>query len=332
MANENVRRDGTAVVAVERKALAIGNKATEWLKDCMNKNFVTVPAGYDVGSEVSLAMLKLAETKDKNGNCALDICTEASILTQMKLMVANGVSMGKNQCYPIVRGGQLQIMRSYFGTEAVLKRLFPNCIITTNVLHEGDEYDYYRDPETDCDRVENVKTKLENRDKPIIGAYGCIRNKNNNKVMYSEVMTWAEIQTCWKHAQTDKVQKEFPQEMAKRTLINRMCKRYINSSNHIDASTVEAYNQMESQEYDEKEFVAPTTDKDKAIRQKSRGNEGLSAILNAEAEDAVVREPEPEVKEEVAPEAEAPAEPEAKPEEAPTVKVPVEIDDAELPF
>ncbi|WP_262343194.1 recombinase RecT, partial [Lactiplantibacillus plantarum] len=42
------------------------------------------------------------------------------------------------------------------------------------------------------------------------------------------VMTKKDIDTSWSHAKTKKVQNEFPEEMAKRTVINRAAKFYIN--------------------------------------------------------------------------------------------------------
>lgn len=58
-----------------------------------------------------------------------------------------------------------------------------------------------------------------------------------------------DIDTSWSHAKTKKVQNEFPEEMAKRTVINRAAKFYINSSSDNDLF-VQAVNETTSNEYE----------------------------------------------------------------------------------
>jgi len=52
---------------------------------------------------------------------------------------------------------------------------------------------------------------------------------------FTEIMTWDEIQAAWRKSRQNpekegSTHKEFPQEMAKRTIVNRTCKAYLNSS------------------------------------------------------------------------------------------------------
>ena len=284
------------IVALERRATEIAKSTTQWINDCIANKEIKVPEGYDVGSEVTVALMVISQTVDRNNRPALEVCTQASIMTQLRLMAQNGYRMGAKQCYPIVYGTQLQIMPSYFGTIAHLKRLFPEYEVRANVVHEGDEYEYFYNEETECWQIGGLVAKLENRDKPIIAVFGLIKNKNNSKVIYSEVMTWKEVLASWSHAKTDKVQKEFPQEMAKRTVIQRMCKGFINTSNKIDADVAKAYNEMQEGQYDNDKPEVPqdVQEKSKAIRSKSSGNEGLSAILGAQEAQDVEAKPAPE--------------------------------------
>ena len=137
----------------------------------------------------------------------------------------------------------------------------------------------------------NIKSSIENRDKPIVGAYGTIFEKATGKVIFSEVMSWKEILTSWSHAKTDKVQKEFPQEMAKRTLIQRMCKLFLNTEKMSSVEGAKAYNEMTSNSYDNdaQEPSISEMEKRQAIMQKSQGNDGLKSILKKE--EAVEVEP-----------------------------------------
>ena len=310
------------IVALERRATEIAKSTTAWINECIANKEIKVPEGYDVGSEVTVALMMIAQTVDRNNRPALEVCTQASIMTQMRLMAQNGYRMGAKHCYPIVYGDKLQIMPSYFGTIAHLKRLFPNYEVRANVVHEGDEYEYFYNEETECWQIGNLRAKLENRDKPIIAVFGLIKNRMNSAVVFSDVMTWKEVQASWSHAKTDKVQKEFPQEMAKRTIIQRMCKLFINTSNKIEADAVKAYNEITEGQYEPIEESKPEPEVSKAIRSKSRGGAGLKDILGAEeakVSEVVPVEPVPEApaEEPKATEEPAPATPDEVPEEIP---------------
>jgi len=52
---------------------------------------------------------------------------------------------------------------------------------------------------------------------------------------FTDIMTWAEIQKAWSKSKNNpdregSTHKDFAQEMARKTVINRACKRYLNSS------------------------------------------------------------------------------------------------------
>lgn len=273
------------IALVEKKAVAYSKEATTWLQSEVANNLLKAPKDYDLGSEVSLALLKVAEVRDKSGNLALDVCTKASVFSALKQMSLSGLSMAKNQCYPIVYGDKLQIMRSYFGTVAQLERMFPDYKVTANVIFKGDTYDYVFNEDTSCYEIQNLKSSLANRDNELEGAFGTIKDKRTGAVLFSEVMSMKEIKTSWSHAKTNKVQQEFPQEMAKRTLINRMAKMFVNKSRGVDATVVEAYNAMTEAEYDNTTPISDTT-KERAIREKSQGNKGLSALLKKTTSEA----------------------------------------------
>lgn len=300
--SENTNTNTTAnnaVVTAEKKALVYAKDATTWLQGEAEKKLLSVPEGYDLGSELSLALLRIAQVQDKNYKNALDVCTKESILTALKNMAVNGLSMSRNQCYPIVYGNTLQIQRSYFGTMATLERMFPQYKITTNVIYQGDEYSYDYNEDTSCYEIHNLKSSLKNKNNAIEGVFGFIKDKTTGKPVYSENMTWEEVQKSWSKAKTTNVQKDFPQEMAKRTLINRMCKSFINKNKDVSPEFIQAYNAMTEAEYDDNK-PAPTVNpvKEKAIREKSKGNEGLKSIFASE--DVTDVQPQP-VEEPVAP-------------------------------
>lgn len=267
-------------LTIEKYTLSLASQAIEWVTKDIQCGKIPPVTGYNVGSEITQGLLKIMQTKDKNGRSALEVCTKESVLSAMRDMAVQGISMGRSQCYPIVYGSQLQIMRSYFGTITVFNRMFPDLKVTCNVVHEGDEYHYRYNELYDFEYLEISEVKLENRNRPIRAAYGSVVDMTTKEKVYGCVMTWEEIQKSWSHAKTDKVQKEFPQEMAKRTLINRMLKQYVNTSPVVDPAMASAFSRTTENEYDNSDRNQPVNDEvSKIIHQKSRGADGLNAIL-----------------------------------------------------
>ena len=101
---------------------------------------------------------------------------------------------------------------------------------------------------------------IENQDKEI--AYAFARIFKNDGTYVDTIMTKKEIDQSW--AQTrqknNKVQQNFSQEMAKRTVLNRAAKMFINTSDDSDLLTG-AINDTTSNEYDdERRDVTPVED------------------------------------------------------------------------
>lgn len=218
------------------------NKSIERLQD----DGLTLPANYNHSNALKSAFFKLQDVKDRNNKPALDVCDPHSIANALLDMVTQGLSPAKTQCYFIVYGNQLQLNRSYFGTQAVLKRLTNVKDIWANVIFEGDVFDY----EIDGGREKLVKheTNFLNRDNPILGAYAVVKTEDNEEIL--TVMTKKEIDAAWSQSKTKgSVHNKFPQEMAKRTVINRAAKAFINTSDDSDL-LVDAINRSTENEYD----------------------------------------------------------------------------------
>lgn len=81
-----------------------------------------------------------------------------------------------------------------------------------------------------------------------------MRNRKNGRRSGLHRHDKKEIDTSWKKSKTGATQKEFPQEMAKRTVINRAAKTFINTSNDDDHLT-NAINETTSNEYDNEREV-----------------------------------------------------------------------------
>lgn len=244
------------------------------LTDLQNEGLV-LPGNYNASNALKSAFFKLQEVKDRNGKPAIDVCTKDSVANTLLDMVTQGLSPAKTQCYFIVYGTQLQLNRSYFGTQAVLKRLTNVKDIWANVIFEGDVFDYVID--SGREKLVKHETNFLNRDNPILGAYAVVKTSEDEEIL--TVMTRKEIDVSWGQAKTKNVQNKFPQEMAKRTVINRAAKAFINTSDDSDL-LVQAINNSTENEYDENqprkeinpvaeiEQNANTVDFDEAVEQK----------------------------------------------------------------
>lgn len=236
----------------------VSSKLTE-----LENGGLALPPNYNAHNALKSAFFKLQEVKDRQGRPALEVCSKPSIANTLLDMVTQGLSPAKTQCYFIVYGDQLQLNRSYFGTQAVLKRLTGVKDIWANVIFDGDVFDY----EIVGGREKLVKheTQFLNRDNPILGAYAVVQLEDGEEVL--TVMTKKEIDASWSQAKTKNVQNKFPQEMAKRTVINRAAKAFINTSDDSDL-LVDAINRSTENEYDnERREVNPDYEVQQEIKE-----------------------------------------------------------------
>jgi len=209
------------------------------------------PPNYSPENAMKSAWLTLQGIQDKNRKPALEVCTKDSIANSLLDMVVQGLNPSKKQGYFIVYGQALTFQRSYFGTMAVTKQVSGARSIDAAVIYEGDEVDY----EMQNGRITNLthKQKFGNIDKEkITGAYATIVFSDDN--VYHELMTIDEIRQAWSKAQfwvkgakkekEGSTHDEFKQEMAKKTVINRACKKFLNSSNDSNL-TLDHFNRQD---------------------------------------------------------------------------------------
>jgi recombination protein RecT len=198
---------------------------------------VKLPKNYSAANALKFAYLILNETTDKNGRKVLDACTRASIANALLDMVCQGLSPAKNQCYFIAHGTELQMRRSYMGTMMVAMRVGGVIDILANPVYEGDDFTYSIDNETGIKKIIKHEQKLENLSKTVKGAYAILTLEDGTRRI--EIMDISQIRKAWAQSPTkgnSPAHINFPDEMAKRTVINRACKLRINSSDDADLS------------------------------------------------------------------------------------------------
>lgn len=215
--------------------------------EAMKGEGLLIAPNYSVSNALSSAYYALKNSASGN---LLQTCTQDSIYNALLDMVTQGLSPAKTQCYFIPYKNTVKLTRSYFGTMKVVKQLPEVKDIYAQIIFKGDEFE-----------AENVdgrwkfvshKSSWKNQDNPIEGAYCVIEKTDGEKIL--TIMTKKEIDKSWAQAKTKNVQNNFPQEMAKRTVINRAAKQFFNTSDDNDLF-IDAVNRTTANEYDNERQV-----------------------------------------------------------------------------
>lgn len=193
---------------------------------------LVLPSNYSAANALKSAWLMLQETVDRNNKPALEVCSKESVANALLDMVVQGLSPIKKQCYFIVYGTKLQLMRSYLGTLAVAKRVAGVKVAAANCVYEGDKFVYAIDPSTGLKKIVEHSQSLENLDvNKVKGAYAILGMDDGRVVV--EIMNINQIKQAWMQGATkggSPAHKNFGDEMAKKTVIGRACKLLIGMS------------------------------------------------------------------------------------------------------
>ncbi|HAQ0925448.1 TPA: recombinase RecT [Enterococcus faecium] len=247
-----------------------------------------MPPGYSPQNALKSAFFEL--TNNTEGNllqmAANNQEMKTSISNALLDMVIQGLSPAKKQCYFIKYGNKVQLMRSYFGTMAVLDRVTGGADITPVVVRQGDEFEVAMDGPNMV--VKKHETKFENLDNEIIAAYVVIKLANGKET--TTVMTKKQIDHSWAKSKMkgSGPQKEFPEEMAKRTVINRAAKTLINTSNDNDLLVQAAKDTLENEFDNDRKDVTPQTEKVATLEQKFFSNKKITEPIQKEPDPIVI--------------------------------------------
>lgn len=239
-------------VSVQEKNIT--EKTLDRIKTLEKAGDLTFPSNYNYGNAIKSAYLILTETKDKSGKPVLQTCSQTSIANALLDMTIQGLSPAKKQCYFIPYGNQLQLSKSYLGNIAATKRLKGVKNVYANCIYEKDEFSYEIDLETGLKKITKHEQSFENIDlTKIKGAYAVVVMEDGNN--YVEVMNINQIKNAWNQGAAkgnSKAHTNFTDEMAKKTVINRACKNFVNTSDDADI-LIESINR--TNEYREEDII-----------------------------------------------------------------------------
>lgn len=253
----------------------------------LQRSGIKYPEGFVPENAVKAAMFELSRLKLVE-KAATNLTTYNSVINSVNMMMIQGLDAGKKQGYFIPYGDEVQFQRSYFGTVTMLKRLPEIKDIKAFEYYEDNVPEFEWDIQTMS--LSKMKSWNPNhKSSELAGAFAVIYKNDGSfeltNMNIEEIHTsWSQSQNygqtvwlnsaeeikaakaaghkvkeggkngkTWAKYQTDEpndVQSKHGGEMAKRTVINRAAKLYVNSSN-APTELVHAYNQTTENEYKE---------------------------------------------------------------------------------
>lgn len=201
---------------------------------------LSFPADYNPTNALMGAYLIMKETTDKNGKCILESCSQSSIANSLMDMATLGLNASKKQGYFIAYGGKCQFQKSYFGNITLARR---NGLKTINaeIIYDGDTFKYHIENGMKVIDIHEQDFMNIDNDK-ILGAYAVAIMDDGRKVV--EVMNINQLKKAWNQRMgglkedASSTHMKFKDQMAKKTVINRLCKLIGNTSTDGNISEI----------------------------------------------------------------------------------------------
>lgn len=245
------KKNEVAEVGKQQAGLIVNNAFIDGLSMQLQektKYGLTFPSDYNPTNALMSAYLIMKETTDKNGKCILESCSQNSIANSLMDMATLGLNAGKKQGYFIAYGGKCQFQKSYFGNITLAKR---NGLrkISAEIIYEGDTFKYHIEDGVKVIDMHEQDFMNIDVDK-IKGAYAVGIMSDGSKIV--EVMNIAQLKKAWNQRMgglkedVSSTHTKFRDQMAKKTVINRLCKLIGNTS--TDGNISEISDRLDEQE------------------------------------------------------------------------------------
>lgn len=224
MSNELVKQEKTIVDSVQKR-----------IAEMQNSGSIELPNNYSVGNALKSAYLILQETQTSGKKPVLQACTQESIANSLLDMATQGLNPSKEQCYFIAYGNKLTMSRSYLGTIALTKRIKGVKDVKGYAVYKDDKFELGFDILTGKQKILEFCPGLNRDSKNLIGAFALILG--DNEILHTEYMDINQIHNAWNQGSmkgNSGAHKNFPDQMAIKTVINRACKYYVSTSDDSD--------------------------------------------------------------------------------------------------
>lgn len=230
----------TAITEIKKD---ISSQVLAKIESFQKSGELSLPKDYNVENALKSAYIILSDPK----NNILAKCNKNSVAEALLKMVIYGVSPLKKQCYFIPYGDKLECSISYAGNIITAKRYGKLKSIKANAIFEGDEFEFGVDVVSGRRKVVKHNQTLESvGSNKVKGAYAVYELTDGT--IDVEVMSITQIQASWNQGGSkgaSPAHRNFADQMACKTVINRACKLLISSS---DDSIL--YDPLEDKEID----------------------------------------------------------------------------------
>lgn len=238
-----------------------------------------IPKDYSPENALKSAYLILSEQENSQKKPVLEVCTKESIANALLKMVVWGLSPMKKQCDFIPYGNKLECFIEYTGNIVLAKRFGGLKDIKARAIFKGDQFEFDVNPETGKTRITNHKQTLDSLgSKDVIGAYAVMEMVDGSRDV--EIMSMQQIRDAWNQGAmkgNSPAHKNFPDQMAVKTVINRACKLLIRGSD--DAIL-----------YDEDDKHTPIDRVSEDVKQNIKDNANKEELSFDDVEDAKYEE------------------------------------------
>ena len=224
MSNELVKQEKAIVDSVQKR-----------ISEMQNSGSIELPNNYSVSNALKSAYLVLQETQTKDKKPVLQACTQESIANSLLDMATQGLNPSKSQCYFIAYGNKLTLSRSYLGTIALTKRIKGVKDVKAYAVYKDDKFELGFDILTGKQKILEFCPGLNRDSKNLIGAFALILG--DDEILHTEYMSIDQIKNAWNQGSmkgNSGAHKNFPDQMAIKTVINRACKYYVSTSDDSD--------------------------------------------------------------------------------------------------
>ncbi len=246
-------KNAVAKQGEQQAEMVINNAFIDGLTKQLNekcKYGMSFPADYNLSNALMGAYLTLKETMDKNNKPLLESCSQVSIANSLMDMATMGLNVQKKQGYFIAYGGKCQFQKSYFGNITIARR-YGLKSVNSEIIYDGDDFIYriedgkkfFVKHDQDIKSIDNNKIK---------GAYAVAVMADGTKIM--EVMNISQIKQSWQQGYGYKegsgTHAKFADQMAKKTVINRLCKMITNT--YGDEAVIDTFERLEEVEREDR--------------------------------------------------------------------------------
>ena len=249
----------TELAKREQGQITVGKVITQAIGELDNMiqaKMFDIPENYSYRNSIQQARFLLnkpVESGKNQGKTIMEICTPQSILQSVIEMAQKGLNPDKKQCYFIPYGNTCQLSVSYQGNIALAKRSGQDIEdVLAYPIYKDDKFEIEFNSQKGVLQVKNYKPDVTKWDKEnLIGAFAVVIDAKG-EVKYTEYMTMAQIRSAWNMGfarGASPAHKNFPDQMALKTVKNRAVKSYINSSDDS-----ELFRDEKSMAYTDSEF------------------------------------------------------------------------------